>query len=154
MQKQAANIDKILLAYVNDGGTLVCQYNTNSNLITTQIGPYHFTISDKRVTDEKSPMYCIAPSHTLLNYPNIITEKDFEGWVQERGLYFCSEVDAHYDMPLNCNDIGEESMGGSLLYCKYGKGNFIYTNLSFFRQLPAGVVGAYRLFANLISVGK
>lgn len=154
VEKQAANVDRVLLQYVNDGGTLVCQYNTSNNLVTKQIGPYPFTISDKRVTDEKSPMNCIAPDHPLLNFPNKITEKDFDGWIQERGLYFCTDVDNHYQMLLNCNDIGEEAMGGSLLYCKYGKGNFIYTNLAFFRQLPAGVPGAYRLFANLISAGK
>ena len=154
VDKQSVNVNKVLLDYVKNGGNWICQYNTSNNLLLKDIGPYPFRVSDKRVTDEKSPMYCIAPNSSLLNYPNKITDHDFDGWIQERGLYFCTDVDPHYEMPLNCNDMGEEPMGGSLLYCKYGKGNFIYTNLSFFRQLPAGVPGAYRLFANLISAGK
>jgi len=144
---------KKLLNYVYNGGTLIIQYNT-IDLVTNEFAPYPFKISRNRVTDEQSPVNFLLPEHRLLNYPNKITEKDFEGWVQERGLYFADEIAPEYDKIISMNDKGEAPLDGSLIYATYGKGVFIYTSLSFFRQLPAGVIGAYRLFINLISAGN
>lgn len=106
------------------------------------------------MTDEKSVMTFLAPDHEILNKPNKITSEDFDGWVQERGLYFPDKWDEHFTPILACNDTGEEPKKGVLLVTKYGKGHYIYTGLSFFRELPAGVPGAYRLFANMVSIGK
>ena len=94
------------------------------------------------------------PNHPLLNTPNKISEKDFDGWIQERGLYFATDIDSHYDTIFSCNDPGEKPSKGSVIVTKFGKGYFIYTGLSFFRELPAGVTGAYRLLVNMISIGK
>ncbi len=143
-----------LLDYVKNGGTYVVQYNTSYALQTEAIGPYPFTISHDRVTVEEAPMQMLDSNHPVFNTPNKITAADFAGWVQERGLYFSDKWDARYRPLLGCNDPGEEQKRGSLLYTRYGKGVFIYTGLSFFRQLPAGVPGAYRLFVNLIEAGK
>ncbi|MGI8893991.1 MAG: PIG-L family deacetylase, partial [Bacteroidia bacterium] len=145
-----------LMQYVNNGGTLLVQYNTRNWIsdVKTDIGPYPFEITRNRVTDETAPIRFAKPDHRILNSPNKITEKDFEGWVQERGLYFASTDDPAYEKVLVMNDPGEEENGGSLLIAKHGKGYFIYTGISFFRQLPAGVPGAYRLLANLLSVNK
>ncbi|KXK36494.1 MAG: PIG-L family deacetylase [Saprospiraceae bacterium] len=140
--------------YIKHGGTVVVQYNTNSSLITQDIAPYPLTISRDRVTVEEADMRFLVPDHVVLNSPNKITSKDFEGWVQERGLYFPSQWDDAYTPVLSCNDPGESPKNGSLLIAKYGDGYYVYTGLSFFRELPAGVSGAYRLFANLISLGK
>ncbi|MEH6304883.1 PIG-L family deacetylase [Olivibacter sp. CPCC 100613] len=140
-----------LLEYVKNGGTLVEQYNVSGGLKTTQIGPYPFTISRERVTNEDAPVHFTEPQHFILQYPNKITAADFEGWIQERGLYFASNTDAHYTLPLGMNDPGEAESKGSLLVAKYGKGKYVYTSLSFFRELPAGVPGAYRLFVNLLA---
>jgi len=147
-------IIKKLLDYVYNGGTLIVQYNTGNNLTTSEIGPYPFKISRDRVTDEEAPVILLKPEHELLNHPNKITVKDFEGWIQERGLYFAGDVDPHYETPLAMNDKGENPMSGGILFTNYGKGVFIYTSLAFFRLLPAGVSGAYRLFINLISAGN
>jgi hypothetical protein len=146
-----------LLDYVHKGGTLVVQYNTNNRLAKLEggLGPLPFDIGRDRVTDETAPVAFEQPKHPLLNHPNKITAADFEGWVQERGLYFASSWDKGYETPLAMADPGEGSPSkGSLLFARHGKGTFVYTGLAFFRQLPAGVPGAYRLFANLIAHGK
>ena len=147
-------LNKKLLDYVFNGGTLIVQYNTNQDLVTNEIGPYPFEITRGRVTDEESPVNFLKPEHKLLNYPNKITGKDFEGWMQERGLYFTGNPDAHYETIISMNDKNEDSLNGGLIFTNYGKGVFIYTSFSFFRQLPAGVPGAYRLLINLISAGN
>ncbi len=145
-----------LLEYVEEGGTLVVQYNTGSYRSRTQavLGPYPLTLSRDRVSVEEAPVTFPSPDHPLLQAPNRITEHDFEGWVQERGLYFMSEWDERYQPVLQCNDPGEPARLGGLLYARHGKGVYIFTGYSWFRQLPAGVPGAYRLFANLVSAGK
>jgi len=140
--------------YVENGGTLVVQYNTSRGLVTENIAPYNLKLSRDRVTDEFSEVKILAPENPVLNSPNKITEKDFEGWVQERGLYFPDEWAKEFTPILGMNDKGEAQTKGSLLVAKYGKGYYIYTGLSFFRELPAGVPGAYRLFANMLSIGK
>lgn len=142
-----------LLEYVENGGTLVVQYHTNFELVVSQVAPFPLKIARGRVTDETAEMRFILPDHPSLNTPNKLTSKDFEGWVQERGLYFPSEWDPAFQAPLSTNDPGEKPSDGSLLIAKYGKGHYVYTGLSFFRELPAGVPGAFRLFANLISLG-
>ncbi len=143
-----------LLEYVKNGGTLVVQYNKNFGLVTKDIGPYPFHISNKRVTDELAHVTFLHPNNVLLNFPNKITEKDFNGWVQERGVYFADEWDPRYETVIACHDAGELPLKGGLLYTKYGKGVFIYTGYDWFRELPDGVPGAYRIFVNLISSGK
>ncbi len=140
--------------YVENGGTLIVQYNTNHDLVTQNLAPYSLGLSRDRVTDEFSKVKFLDPKNTLLNTPNKITEKDFEGWVQERGLYFPDKWAKEFTPILGMNDKGESQTKGSLLIAKYGKGHYIYTGLSFFRELPAGVPGAFRLFANMLSVGK
>ena len=140
-----------LMEYVNNGGTLLVQYNVNNPLKIQQIGPYPFRISRERVTDENARVTLLAKDHPVLNYPNKITEKDFEGWIQERGLYFTSDADAKYSRILSMNDPGEKASDGSLIVAEYGKGRFVYTSLVFFRELPAGIPGAFRLFVNLIT---
>ncbi|HXU25770.1 MAG TPA: PIG-L family deacetylase [Bacteroidia bacterium] len=143
-----------LMDYVKNGGNLVVQYNTNSRIgpVGTKVGPYPFTISRDRVTDDNAEVRFINSKHSVLNYPNIITQKDFDGWVQERGIYFASDIDKNYETIFSINDPDEKASEGSLIVGKYGKGNFVYTGLVFFRELPAGVPGAYRLFANLLSL--
>jgi hypothetical protein len=142
-----------LMEYVKNGGVLVAQYNVVPDVGPAGIGPYPFRISRDRVSVEEAPVQLQIPAHPLLNSPNKISPADFEGWVQERGLYFADSWDSHYEALLACNDPGESPKAGGLLLAKYGKGVFIYTGYSFFRQLPAGVPGAYRLFVNLISAG-
>ena len=140
-----------LMEYVKSGGTYLVQYNVNNPLVLADIGPYPFKITRDRVTEEDAVVSILKPEHPVLNYPNKITLKDFDGWIQERGLYFLSDVDPKYDRILGMNDENEKSGEGSLIVADYGKGRFIYTSLVFFRQLPAGVPGAYRLFVNLIA---
>lgn len=140
-----------LLQYVSNGGILLVQYNVSNPLQLENIGPYPFKLSRNRVTEEDSEVRFVTPNHQLLNHPNKITQKDFEGWVQERGLYFTTEADKAFTHILSMNDTNESAKEGALLVADYGKGRFVYTSLSFFRQLPAGVPGAYRLFVNLIS---
>ncbi|WP_299045469.1 PIG-L family deacetylase [uncultured Polaribacter sp.] len=143
---------KFLLDYVNKGGNLIVQYNTNRRV---DVGaPYPLKLSRDRVTNEFAEVTVLDPDNSLLNFPNKITDADFKGWVQERGLYFPNVWAEQYTPVLSMNDEGETPKLGSLLIAKYGKGNYIYTGLSFFRELPAGVTGAYKLFANLLSVGK
>ncbi len=141
---------KFLLNYVKNGGNLIVQYNTNRRV---DVGaPYPLQLSRDRVTDEFAEVRILDKNHPVLNTPNKITTQDFKGWVQERGLYFPNSWNSAYTPILSMNDKGETPKNGSLLIAKYGKGNYIYTGLSFFRELPAGVSGAYKLFANLLSV--
>lgn len=145
---------KKLMNYVKNGGTLVAQYNVTRGLYSDIIGPYPFEISHDRVTVEEAPVTFLDSTNQLLNYPNKITHNDFDNWVQERGLYFPDKWDSHYQTVIACNDPDEHSLSGGLLFTKFGKGDFIYTGYSFFRQLPAGNPGAFRLFVNLISAGS
>ncbi|HUL52364.1 MAG TPA: PIG-L family deacetylase [Opitutaceae bacterium] len=143
-----------LVAFAEAGGTVIVQYNNPNGLAATKLAPFDLKIANERVTDERAPMTLLAPDHPVLNTPNKITSADFEGWVQERGLYFASQWDEHFTPILACNDPGEPPKQGSLLVAHCGRGYFVYTGLAFFRQLPAGVPGAYRLLANLVSLGK
>jgi LmbE family N-acetylglucosaminyl deacetylase len=149
-----------LLNYVQDGGTLVVQYNNAQRprdaqlLEQWRIGPYPFKIGQARTTVEEAPVSFPDPNHPLLFTPNKITERDFDGWVQERGLYYASEWDPHYQPVFESHDPGDKPQFGATLYTRYGKGVYIFTAYSWFRQLPAGVPGAYRIFANMLSAGK
>ncbi|HVD97332.1 MAG TPA: PIG-L family deacetylase [Cytophagaceae bacterium] len=145
-----------LMEYVSAGGNLIVQYNTNSRVgpLMAKIGPFPFIISRDRVTNETAEVRFLKPESSVLSYPNKITSKDFEGWVQERGIYFATELDKNYETIFSMNDPNEKPSEGSLIIASYGKGNFVYTGLAFFRELPAGVPGAYRLFANLLSLPK
>ena len=154
----AANLTN-LFTYVENGGTVVAQYNRPNGLKAPQLGPYPFSIQGPapqwRVTDERALVTFLAPDHAVLTTPNKIGPVDFEGWFQERGAYFPSSWDKeHYETVLAMADAGEPPLQSSLLVAKYGKGYYVYTGLAFFRQLPQGVPGAYRLFANLVSLGK
>lgn len=145
-----------LLDYVNWGGTMIVQYNTSGEIVVDadKLAPFPLKISRARVTDEAAEVRFQLPDHRALNQPNKLSANDFNGWVQERGLYFPSEWDPAFEAPLSMNDQGEKAAEGSLLVAKYGKGYYVYTGISFFRELPAGVPGAYRLFANLLSLGR
>lgn len=146
-----------LMDYVSNGGNLIVQYNTNSFVgpFKGDIGPYPFKITRDRVTDENAVVNFELPNHPVLNTPNKITSVDFEGWVQERCTYTAGDVDTSiYEMPLSMADPDEKANKGSLIIAKHGNGNFIYTGLAFFRELPAGVPGAYRLLVNMIELGK
>jgi hypothetical protein len=142
-----------LMEYVAGGGTLLVQYNTQNNQskLLGQLGPWRFDISRDRVTDEDAEVILLDPKHPFLNSPNLIGNPDFAHWIQERGIYFANSWDEKYTPLFSMHDPGETAKKGSLLVGKYGKGQFIYTGLVFFRELPAGVPGAYRLFANLLS---
>lgn len=143
-----------LMTYVNNGGNLIVQYNTNNRIgpVKANIGPYPFTISRDRVTDENAKVQFNNEKHYVLNFPNQITDKDFDNWIQERGIYFATELDKNYETIFSMKDPNEKASDGSLIIAKHGKGNFVYTGLAFFRQLPAGNSGAYRLFVNLLSL--
>lgn len=143
-----------LFDFVAQGGNMIVQYNTSHQLHTEQLAPYRLKLSRDRVTNENAEVRFLAPEHELLNYPNQITAKDFEGWTQERGLYFPNEWGEEFTPIISINDDGETPKDGSLLVAKHGKGYYIYTGLSFFREFPEGVSGAYRLFANMLSIGK
>ncbi len=145
---------ELLFDYVAQGGTMVVQYNTSRGLKINTLAPYDLKLSRDRVTDENAKVELIAPNHDVLNAPNKITLKDFEGWTQERGLYFPDEWSSEFTPILSMNDSGETAKTGSLLVAQYGEGYYVYTGLSFFREFPAGVSGAYRLFANILSLGK
>ena len=142
-----------VLSYAKEGGTVIMQYNTNGGLQFENFSPYDLTIGRDRVTDEDSEVRILKPEHKVFNYPNKITSGDFTNWVQERGLYFPSTWGKEFEAILSMNDPKESPKDGSLLIAPYGEGYFVYTGLSFFRQLPAGVPGAYKLFANIISLG-
>ena len=146
-------VEDRLLAYAEKGGTLVVQYDTTGDLVTDALGPYPFKISRDRVTVEEAPVTFLEPDSPLLNFPNRLTPADFDGWVQERGLYFAGTWDPRYETPITSHDPGESDKKGGLLYARVGKGAYVYTGYAFFRQLPAGVPGAYRFFVNLVSAG-
>jgi LmbE family N-acetylglucosaminyl deacetylase len=144
----------ILMEYVKNGGNLIVQYNRNLGDDTTGIGPYSFGISNGRVTEEDATVHFLQPDHRVLHFPNEITDKDFEGWIQERGIYFAEHINPAYQSIFSMHDSGEPDQNGSLIIANYGKGSFTYTGLVFFRELPAGVPGAYRLFANIIALNQ
>ena len=148
-QRQSALFD-----YAKAGGRLIIQYNTGHELKVETVAPYPVTISRDRVTEENAEVRFLLPKHPVLNQPNKITPADFEGWVQERGLYFPNKWDAHFQAVLSSNDTGEPPRDGGLLVAPYGDGFVVYTGYSWFRQIPAGVPGAYRIFVNLISLGR
>ena len=152
-RERLAALQPRLLGYAERGGRLVVQYQTARELVTDRIGPYPFEVSRTRVTDETAAV-ALAVGHTLLTTPNPIGPGDFAGWVQERGLYFAQKWDERYEAPLAMADPGEEASSGALVFAPYGKGSYVYTGLAFFRQLPAGVPGAIRLFVNLLGEGR
>ncbi|MCX8019402.1 MAG: PIG-L family deacetylase [Chitinophagaceae bacterium] len=145
-----------LMNYVKQGGNLIVQYNTSTSIgpLRAKIGPYPFNITRNRVTDEQAGVTLLKPEHPVFHFPNKITSADFKGWVQERSIYHASDSAGKYEKLLRMADAGETSDDGSLLITRYGKGWFTYTGLVFFRQLPAGVTGAYRLLANLIALNQ
>ena len=144
-----------LLDYVRDGGVFIVQYNTPYAWNRRQYAPFPARIVDRghRVTDENAPITLLEPEHRVFRYPNPITQRDFAGWVQERGLYFIQERDGRFRALLASHDPGEPPLDGGLLVADYGKGQYVLTSYSWFRQLPAGVAGAIRLFTNLVSLG-
>ena len=146
----------ILMQYVEQGGTMVVQYNTHRRLKVPmeELAPYPLKISRDRVTVEEAEVTILAPNHPVMTTPNAISTADFEGWVQERGLYFPNEWADEYTPILSAHDPGEPARNGGLLVAEYGKGHYVYTGYSWFRELPAGVPGAFRIFANLISLGN
>ncbi len=150
--KQLKQYNKYLFAYAEDGGTLITQYNTSRRINFDDLAPYPIKLSRKRVTDEYAEMRVLDKNHPVMTTPNKITDEDFTDWVQERGLYFAEEWDSKYTPLLSCNDKGEAPLEGSLLVAPHGKGYFVYTSISWFRQLPAGVPGAYRLFSNILAL--
>ncbi len=143
-----------LLDYVKNGGTMITQYNTSFRLKTNDFAPFPLKLSRARVAEEDAQVRILRPDHPVLNSPNKITISDFDGWVQERGLYFPNEWDEKYEAILSSNDTGEKPLDGGLLVAEYGKGYFIYSGYSWFRELPAGVPGAFRLFVNMVSLGN
>ena len=145
--------NKDLFEYVENGGTLISQYNTSHRLVTEEVSPLPLKLSRDRVTVEEAPVRILAPDHKLMNFPNKITQEDFRDWVQERGLYFPDEWSEEFTPVLESNDPGEDPTQGGLLVAKYGEGYYIYSGYSWFRELPAGVPGAYRIFTNMISIG-
>jgi hypothetical protein len=142
-----------LMRYVADGGTVVTQYMTNNRLqpLDQAIGPYQLTVGRERITDETAAMEPVDPKHAILHEPNELTPADFDGWVQERGLYYAERWGEEYTPIFRSADPGEKPLLGGLLVAKHGRGRHVYTGLAFFRQLPAGVPGAYRLLANLLA---
>lgn len=143
-----------LMKYVFDGGNLIVQYNRNNQALA-KMSPYPFSISGARVTDENAVVNFLSPDHPVLNFPNKITQEDFKGWIQERSIYHASGFDrTKFETVISMHDPGENNDDGSLIIAKYGKGVFVYTGLVFFRELPAGVPGAYRLFANIIALNR
>jgi hypothetical protein len=126
------------------------QYNTDNHLLLSSPGPYPFSVGKSRVTDENATVTFTKPEQVLLQTPNKITGEDFGNWIQERGVYFPEKLDEHYETMLSMHDGDEKALENAVIFARYGKGKYVYTGLSFFRELPAGVAGAYRLFANLI----
>ncbi|GAA3756683.1 PIG-L family deacetylase [Flavobacterium ginsengiterrae] len=147
-----ANKQNILFNFVKSGKNMIVQYNTNGKLVTDKIAPYPLKLSNDRVTEENAKVTFLAPNHPVLNTPNKITEKDFQGWTQEQGLYYPDEFDPAFTPIISSHDKGESAKKGALLVAPYGKGYYIYTGLSFFRELPEGVTGAYKLLSNIISL--
>ena len=145
---------EVLMDYVKEGGNYIVQYNTTNFIssVTNRIGPYPFIVANKRITDERAKVNFLKPNHPVLNFPNKITEADFDNWIQERGIYFADRIDSKYESIFSMQDPGDAPLDGSLIVADYGKGKFVYTGLVFFRELPAGVPGAYRLLANIIAL--
>lgn len=152
--EKLAFIQKELFSFVENGGVVIVQYNTNRNLVSENIGPYELRLGRDRISEENADLKILKPSHPIFNKPNKITSRDFDHWVQERGLYFASEWAPEFNALLEGHDTNESPKQGILLVADYGKGKFIYTGLSFFRQLPAGVPGAYRLLMNMLALGE
>jgi hypothetical protein len=153
-QKEVAENNKKLLEFVSAGGTLVVQYDTGvGDFNSGKFTPYPAQLSRARVSVEEAPVQILAPEDSIFHFPNTITSTDFDGWVQERGLYFMDKWDDHFKPLLASHDPGEDEQKGGLLRAQYGKGTYIYTGYAFFRQLPAGVPGAVRLYVNLLSAG-
>ena len=146
--------NKELFEYTKSGGTVIVQYNTSRRMVTDEIAPFPLKLSRDRVSVEDAEIRILAADHPVLNFPNKISQADFDGWVQERGLYFPDEWDENFKAIISSNDPGETPKDGGLLVAKYGEGYYIYSGISWFRELPAGVPGAYRLFTNLISIGN
>lgn len=146
--------NKELFKYAEEGGTVIVQYNTSHRLVTKEVAPYAITLSRDRVTVEEAPVRILAATHEVINYPNKISGVDFENWTQERGLYFPESWSEAFTPILSSNDPGETPKDGGLLIARHGKGYYVYSGYSWFRNLPAGVPGAYRLFVNIISLGK
>jgi hypothetical protein len=162
LRSELSGANQRLLDYVSNGGTLLVQYERDFAWDGKNYAPYPAKIDSNksgdplpRITDETAAVKFLEPDDRLLNVPNKITAKDFEGWVQERGLYYWTDFDAtKYTPLLSMHDPGEKDLNGGLVYAKYGKGTYVYTGLAFFRQLPEGVPGAYRLFVNLLSASR
>jgi hypothetical protein len=170
LRPDLAGANQRLLDYASKGGTLVVQYQREFAWDKSSYSPYPALISPPaapakegvtpaprplpRITDENSPVKFLNPNDSLLNRPNKITQADFKGWVQERGLYFWTQFDPKYTPLLAMNDPGEADQNGALVYTRYGKGVYIYTGIAFFRQIPEGIPGAYRLFINLLSAAR
>ena len=152
--KSLFDIKPQLMNFMESGGNVIVQYNTSRNLDVNKFSPYSFQLSRNRVSQENAPVRIINSKHPALNYPNKITLDDFNGWVQERGLYFPNSWSQEYETIISSNDEGEKPNNGGILISKVGEGYFVYTSYSWFRQLPAGVSGAYKIFSNLISLGK
>jgi hypothetical protein len=154
-QKELVANNKKLLDWVSAGGTLIVQYNASTGEFNSgHFTPYPAQMSRARVSVEEAPVDILAPEDAVFHSPNVITARDFDGWVQERGLYFMDQWDEHYKLLLACNDPGESTQKGGMLRAQYGKGVYIFTGYAFFRQLPAGVPGAVRLYVNLLSAGS
>ena len=143
-----------LMKYIENGGNYIVQYSQSNNLRGGRMGPYNFVVSGKRITDENAPVTFLKPDHPVLNFPNKMTQDDFKGWIQERSIYHADRFDSNFQTILRMNDPGEAPDDGALVIAKYGKGYFTYTGLVFFRELPAGVPGAYRLLANIIALNR
>jgi hypothetical protein len=141
------------MKYVEDGGNYIVQYSQANN-IRAKIGPYPFNVTGRRITDENAVVNILKPDHPVLNFPNKINADDFNGWIQERSIYHAGNLDSHYETIFSMSDPGEQPDEGSLVIAKYGKGYFTYTGLVFFRELPAGIPGAYRLIANIIGLNR
>jgi hypothetical protein len=141
------------LDYVREGGTLIVQYHTLASEAVV-FTPYPAKLSRARVVDETAPMTVLEPGHVIFHWPNVINERDFGGWIQERGLYFLEQWDERFTPLLESHDPGESPQRGGMVIATYGTGQFVYTGYAWFRQLPAGVPGAFRLFANLISLPR
>ena len=153
-QKDVATNNKKLLDYVSSGGTLIVQYNAGAGDFNSgHFTPFPATLSRSRVSVEEAPVQILALEDSVFHYPNQITQRDFEGWVQERGLYFMDQWDSNFRPLLSSNDPGESALKGGLLRAQYGKGTYIFAAYAFFRQLPAGVPGAIRLYVNLLGAG-
>lgn len=149
---EMAIINKDIWKFVENGGLVINQYNTNRGLLTNEIAPFDLKLGSGRISEEDAKLKMLVPNHPVFNSPNKISDKDFENWVQERGLYFADSFDEKLIPLLEGNDTGESPKQGSLLVGKYGKGTYVYTGLSFFRELPAGVPGAYKLFMNILAL--